>query len=72
MGPKPSIIRAADDELNHFARKWTYAVHVGNDAPRILSLEAPPHYLRLSYLPYAPHVVSELRDALSWQCLDAA
>ena len=34
--PKPSISRAVGDEPNHLARDWLDAVHVGNDAPRIL------------------------------------
>ena len=39
--PKPSITRAVDDEPNHLAREWLDAVHVGNDAPRILLARGP-------------------------------
>ena len=39
--PKLSIIRAVDDEPNHLAHEWLGAVHVGNDAPRILLARGP-------------------------------
>ena len=39
--PKQSIIRAVDDEPNHLARETLNAVHVGNDAPRILLARGP-------------------------------
>ena len=32
---------AVDDEPNHLAREWLDAVHVGNDAPRILLARGP-------------------------------
>ena len=39
--PKPSIIRAVDNGPNHLARECLDAVHVGNDAPRILLAQGP-------------------------------
>ena len=39
--PKPSIVGAVDDEPNHLAREWLDAVHLGNDAPRILLARGP-------------------------------
>ena len=39
--PKPSIIRAVDDEPNHVAREWLDAVCLGDYAPRILLARGP-------------------------------
>ena len=39
--PKPSIVRVVDDEPNHLASEWLDAVHVGDDAPRILLARDP-------------------------------
>ena len=69
--PKPSIIRAVDNEPKRLARKWFDAAHVGNDAPRTLPARGPAPVSAFSYPPHAPHVLSGPRDALSASCLDA-
>ena len=36
-----STVRVVDDEPNHLAREWLDAVHLGDDAPRILLAQGP-------------------------------
>ena len=68
--PRPSIVRAVNDEPENLAREWLDAVHVGNDAPRILLARGPATAsAALAASPTRLIFLSGLRKSLSSSCL---